>query len=454
MAISSAMEFDVRTTGADTNSGAFKAGATGTDRSQQDSAQITYSDLVIGSTTTQLTSSANPFTSAEVGNTIRISSGTGFTTGLYEVVSVSGSVATMDRSVGTASSTGGNGKLGGALATPIPAATAMVSGNTVWIRSGTYTLTAPAALTGTVTVGSFIGYGSTHGDGGTAPTITTATNSVELFQLWGSSIVLFDNLTLTTTAATPSNGISTGNHGVVTAAVIVGCTLSGFANGVCGNNDATHYTFSNLTLLRTEVKSCTTGVQNSSSGTLNVAASYIHDNTSNGIVCSALGFAERTIFASNGGAGLFVSLGSIYPAIRSCTFAANGASGLSIVGDYGLIENCIFYGNTGRGISNTSGSTYTFYVANNAFGANTVAAYSTPLILPVAGQVTLTANPFTDSASGDYSLNSTAGGGALCKAAGYGVASFSTSYLDIGAVQSQGSGGGGSSTASNYCFIG
>lgn len=451
MAISSAMEFDVRTTGADTNSGAFKAGATGTDRSQQDSAQITYSDLVIGSTTTQLTSSANPFTSAEVGNTIRISSGTGFTTGIYEVVSVSGSVATMDRSVGTASSTGGNGKLGGALATPIPAAAAMVSGNTVWIRSGTYTLTAPAALTGTVTVGSFIGYGSTHGDGGTAPTITTATNSVELFQLWGSSIVLFDNLALTTTAATPSNGISTGNHGAVTAAVIVGCTLSGFANGVCGNNDATHYTFSTLNLLRTEVKNCTVGVQNNS-GTLNVAASYIHGNTGNGIFCTTLGFAERTIFASNGGAGLFVNLSSIYPAIRSCTFAANGASGLSIVGDYGLIENCIFYGNTGRGISNTSGSTYTFYVANNAFGANTIAAYTTPLILPAAGQVTLTANPFTDSPSGDYSLNATAGGGALCKAAGYGVASFGTTYLDIGAIQSQGS-SGSSSGGGNYGFI-
>ena len=62
------------------------------------------------------------------------------------------------------------------------------------------------------------------------------------------------------------------------------------------------------------------------------------------------------------------------------------------------------------------------------------------------GDITLTADPFTAGASGDFSLNSTAGGGALLKAAGFnnsipGVAN-AAGKLDVGAVQSGGSGGG------------
>ena len=117
MPLSASQVWEVRTTGSDSNGGGFKAAASGTDYSQQDAAQVTYSDLVIGTTTTQLTSAANPFTSAHVGNIVYVSGGTGFTTGRYEVTAVSAGVATMDRSVGTASSTGGIGKLGGAIAT-------------------------------------------------------------------------------------------------------------------------------------------------------------------------------------------------------------------------------------------------------------------------------------------------------------------------------------------------
>src|SRR6516225_9792456 len=113
--------FDVRTTGSDNNGGGFDSGVAspGTDYSQQDSAQIAYTDLVIGSTgnENQLTSAANPFGSTSPGNVINISGGTGFQTGLYRILSVSGSTATMDQGVGTANSTGGTGNLGGAFAT-------------------------------------------------------------------------------------------------------------------------------------------------------------------------------------------------------------------------------------------------------------------------------------------------------------------------------------------------
>jgi hypothetical protein len=50
--------------------------------------------------------------------------------------------------------------------------------------------------------------------------------------------------------------------------------------------------------------------------------------------------------------------------------------------------------------------------------------------------ITLTADPFTDAANDDYTLNTTSGGGALCRGAG---AMFS-GYLDVGAIQSRSAG--------------
>jgi len=56
-----------------------------------------------------VTSSASPFLPAEVGNFIHIISGTQWTTGIYEIVSVSGSTAALDRACGTAATPSGAG---------------------------------------------------------------------------------------------------------------------------------------------------------------------------------------------------------------------------------------------------------------------------------------------------------------------------------------------------------
>src|SRR5438105_2455552 len=106
MAISASFVWEVRTTGADTNGGGFKTGATGTDFSQQDAAQASGADLAVDATTnTKITSATHNFVAADVGNLIQISAGTGYTTGFYEIVSVASNAATLDRSpaaVGTA----------------------------------------------------------------------------------------------------------------------------------------------------------------------------------------------------------------------------------------------------------------------------------------------------------------------------------------------------------------
>ena len=86
--ISAAMEWDVRTTGNDGNGGAFTRGATGTDFSQQNAAQVSYVDLIVGATTTQVTSVLHAFGATAVGNIINITAGTGCTTGRFEVLKV------------------------------------------------------------------------------------------------------------------------------------------------------------------------------------------------------------------------------------------------------------------------------------------------------------------------------------------------------------------------------
>src|SRR3990167_393068 len=76
-AISAAVVWEVRTTGASTTAGCgFLTGASGTDRSQQDAVQTAFTDLVIGVTTTELTSAANPFGATDVGNIIYVKAGT------------------------------------------------------------------------------------------------------------------------------------------------------------------------------------------------------------------------------------------------------------------------------------------------------------------------------------------------------------------------------------------
>lgn len=117
------------------NGGGFDpvSGTPGFDYSQQNSAQVTYTDLVIGAiNTSTLTSAAHPFTAAHVGNIINITGGTGFTVQRVQVLSVTATVATIDVSAGTVSSTGGTGYLGGALNNAEACAALMVSGNTFY----------------------------------------------------------------------------------------------------------------------------------------------------------------------------------------------------------------------------------------------------------------------------------------------------------------------------------
>lgn len=141
-AISSSMIFEVSTNGSDSNPGCFKEGATGTDFTIN-AGKYNFADLVIdGATNTKVTSASHNFVAADVGNCMRITAGAGFTTGIFEIVSVASNAATLDRSAGTLGSTGGTYFVGGALLTLSALNTAMCPSCRAYVHAdGTYSIT-------------------------------------------------------------------------------------------------------------------------------------------------------------------------------------------------------------------------------------------------------------------------------------------------------------------------
>jgi hypothetical protein len=177
MALNTAVTWEVRTTGNNSNGGGFRTGASGTDRSQQDAAHAVLStSSVIHSTTTQVNVAAGDHTvsAQDVGNIVQITGGTA-TPGFYEitVADVANNRWTLDRSAGTAGQTV-VARMGGALANLGVLGGVLVSGNQVFVKAGTYAIT---SATANVVGGCFStaanllleGYQATRGDLGTKP---------------------------------------------------------------------------------------------------------------------------------------------------------------------------------------------------------------------------------------------------------------------------------------------
>jgi len=181
MAIDSTMVWEVRTTGSQNNGGGFKPAATGTDYSQQNAAQDSGTDLACAdgnAASPEITSATHNFVAADVGNIVHITAGTGWTAGWYEIVSVAANAATMDRAVGTdGAKTSGTWYLGGAYSTLDTSfmASNKTTGNTVYVKTGTYDIAAHVNSIGAIVVE---GYQTTRGDtptGANRPTINMST---------------------------------------------------------------------------------------------------------------------------------------------------------------------------------------------------------------------------------------------------------------------------------------
>ncbi len=457
------MQWEVRTTGVDTNGGGFNPSETsaGTDYSQQNGAQFSYTDIIIQATTTNGKSVARPFTSVDVGNVVNITAGAGCTVARREIKSVASNVATFDAALGTAASTC-TGAEGGALLTEQSISTAnptaAVAQNTVWVQSGTYSSTTARTWTNSI---AEIGYQTTHGDNPTGtnrPLITTATNSIVLVKAGSSSgIFTFSNLRFSTTAGTPGICINpSASFNTVSAffqnVKISGCTQGIASDAIVGGD------FGLIVLDSTEITATTTEAVAAQSNLITRNSTWIHDNTGSGLRVLGATFTliDHTVFYANHTFGLKVSgpIGSLvvansvfYGTSVGCSTNPCGAVLMAATPTYSLaFSSNIFYSNTGWNIANNAGSSLLPLTqlnqanAQKAGGLGNIQTFTPAWAADSPAGVTLTADPFTNAAGSDFSLNSTAGGGAGLKGVGFpGVTGLiGTGYIDIGALQTSG----------------
>ena len=464
-AIGSGTQWDVRTTGSDTNGGAFDPGVAspGTDESQGATGTAV---TIAAAGTTGTSTPAITSTTHGPGNFVNISGGSGCTTGVYEILSQSAGVATFSSSMGTGACTG---VLGGSMASicsansggkcTVGAFAAAVGQNTIWVKSGTYTCTQldssdNLCLVSVNAAGASIvnvtieGYGTTHADFGAAPVITSAVAATITLVVNGGARLINLKFVGTGSFNYPLVGSPqfTGGGNIQ----IYDCTFdtSAAASGAGGfyNRNSVQLTVWNNTF----INSNTSGYGIAEQGVNNAQLDARWNSFSGGSYCIGDGNAN-----ANGDSWRI--MGNTF---SNCSRAVYSQAGplafvdLSANSFQGTTNENVYIFNGGVGPVNVSnnifwGGTYGVRLFSTGYyGAPQSNAYGNISVLNSDllysgfnnSDVSLTANPFTSSSN--FVLNSTAGGGALLKAAGFpGVTSAGTGYAAIGALQPNSSGG-------------
>ncbi len=438
MAFTSKVVWEVRTTGSDTNGGGFDptSGTPGTDFSQQTSPQITYTDMVIGATTTQFTSVANSPDASLVGNIINITSGTGFNVQRVQVISVAAGVATCDKSLGTTASSGGNGEMGGCLATPATAATLVVAGNTTYIKATAAYTSASTTFSASGSAGlpiSWIGYTTTRTDGGQCTLISSAGT---ITCITSGGFQRFVNIIANANA----QGVSAWHIANNNDLCFFNCKGVGATNGF-------NVAVNRVSLINSLAITCSVAGFNFNTVVGSFASGCrATGNTANGFaITSSTVSLINCISDNNTGASTdgFNYSSASQGNLIGCVGYTNGRDGIRIASgslDDINLRNCIFVSNTGNGINalttNWAGfsNLLTQNIDYNAYYNNAANLVNVPA--GIHDQL-LTGDPFTNGSSNDFSLNNTAGAGAACRSAGFpGVLqSGGTGYEDIGALR-------------------
>jgi hypothetical protein len=458
MSISASTVWEVRNAGSDTNGGGFVAGATGTDWSQQASPQYTPTGM-----TSSGAGSIVLYTSASadmVGNIINITGGTNFTTGWYQITAVSVGVSfTTDRASTTGVGAIGTGNIGGALATLNKLAAVMVGSNMAFIKAdGTYTtatsnnFSQQVAPAYNVMPSRLRGYGTTRGDSGRC-TVKLTSSSIQGILCTGNGWQI-ENIIVDCNSQLVSTGIYfNANNCNAYNCLVKNYKSGGFA--VTGSGAGFFYN---------EVTGGLSGTGIGMSFEGSACNNYVHDNVgSSGISCSnTCNTITNNIISNTSGAtadGISQSGGStilsniIYNSgrhgissivgnsekqdIRNNILAKNGGFGIVLTTNPGFPASPFYDGNAFY--SNTSGNRSNMDDTGAVNAINAAAPYTNIY------DVTLTADPFVNAATGDFRLNNNAGGGAAARGAGLPKAwpgLSITGYADFGTVQHQDSGGG------------
>ncbi len=445
MATSADTVFETRTTGSNLNGAGYSAsvgGAGSVDYSTSDAAVLTHTDATTSNVSTALTipATGTQFDATMVGNMVAIVIAAVFSCRRQIVAYVSPTQVTLDSNPPTSSAGAATIRVGGAykidqnaivqesLGTP-------VAGNVVWVRAGTYTITANSVhvgSVGTVTQPVIVkGYNTTRGDldsGNQAlakPLLVYSAGTLNMLQLRQTQV--FRNLEIDSSTNTgqiavlfdASTAHSTVQNCKITGAIGVACVdMSGTSNifrgnyviAATGNSDGVLCRGNGNHLVElNHIRSA--GSPNNFTGVL----SDVGTNTIRGNIIQDFTFGVYALAATLSGSIVENNI------IHRCTngiesnHANQGIVGLMSV-RWNIISRStrgIYYG-IGDISANTGAIGYALAAFDcNYFYGNTNNYVNLP---PGSGDVILTADPFTDEATYDFSLNSVAGGGAVVRA--------------------------------------
>lgn len=470
MAYTNNVAWEIRpTNGSDNNGGAYNASATasgGVDYSQQNSAQVVFDGSTIRATTAGASSTITvvgyTVATGDLGNFLKITGGTNFTTGRYQITAIStgSNTWTLDRTATSGAGSAMTGNMGGAAQTLSGVLADANSANgarsnkyfvkaesTITTTAG-FALAAPASSLGPTQPPNYItAYTTTRGDGGKA-TITLSTNvGLNGFDIQTGGWVVENFIINCNSLAT-----STGIFAESTNAMIRNCKISNFKTaGINASN--TLWTIVNCEITG-GLSGATAGIVTSSSGV--IANCYVHDNVCTGmnlgqqtavvncVVTNSTGTNNDGILVGNSSAvvnnvshghnryGLNMNAGNSVFYLKNNILSSNGSYGLRLATSAGYPADFQWDGNAYY--NNTTGTRLNADDTGTTNAINGVSPYTNSL------DVILTANPFTNSASGDFTLNNTAGGGAACR--GHGIPGAmpglsQVGYMDMGAFQAQ-----------------
>ena len=399
MAINAAAQWECQVGGDDNNGGGFNPNASGTDYSQQTTAQATTTTAtVVNATTSRIDVDSGDYTctDADIGNIIQIYGGTA-TSGFYEITGRSGQQWFLDRAVGTAGQTV-VAKMGGCFGSPGGMSAATTNGassyNKFWLKSGTYTLT---NATGRTSGGPWVsdalngivleGYRDVRGDLAEAPVLKAGTQTnLILFHHDRANQMTFTNLKADGESQTGVNGFDADYSG----------TRFNLCEAINCDAATTNYGFQIGKAYRCKATNCGEGFDS-----LTNADSCIATGCNTGFINTSTVSNSLAFDCVNG-----ISTGTLH-AVTNCT--VDNCSGIGVIGNglYLYMTGTII-SNCGQGYDSPSSQEHLIRVAffNNTSNGDT-------------GEIdfdtfSLTVDPYVDSYNDDYRLNETAGGGADC----------------------------------------
>ncbi len=427
------------------------AQAPGVDRSQQTNAQVNIDNAAITATTTGANSNILTFTggtvpytptAADVGNCFQATGGTNINAGVYEIIAWTATTWTVTGATNLTGAGGAGaavvGKMGGCFASPGKAFSVAPGSNTVWVASGTYDITGTNNVAGgrvTLPAGT-----------ATAPT-----------RLYGYQTTRFDWSSTRPILQSNANSLTilgVGNDGEVDSIETKLAHANTAVVGFLANATRTLFRRCKATNLNNAGFSCTSGfsilISCECSGISGGTAGF--SITAGGTLincvaqnCTQQGFATTTctligcIVANQTGSGQAAFASTTSGWLIGCV-AYSIANGFGFkVGGETICINCISEGSAGAsGSFGFSGAATLRERLINCAGFNNGVDVDYATLPGVENFHALSGSPFTSAVGNDFSLNNTAGAGAVLRAAGF-PSSFpglsTTAYPDIGAVQ-------------------